>query len=188
MLRDVIAFVATAFLLAGCASPQTQAPATATPAAVGSPTPSTFTDPFAYCAAVGTMDKPDTRYTGTPVPDAIISGFKQAAGLQSSTEADDQFRKSTIWRCMDGKVYACNFGANLQCDAQADTNKAPTPAMNDFCSAKPNSDFIPLSVVGHSSIYSWKCVQGAAQVLDQVDQPDARGFLSRIWYPLQPSP
>jgi len=26
-----------------------------------SPTPSTYTDPFAYCAAVGTIDAPDAR-------------------------------------------------------------------------------------------------------------------------------
>lgn len=188
MVRSILAIAAAVFVLASCASPLAQPAVTATPAPVGSPTPSTFTDPFAYCATVGTVDKPDARYAGAPVPDAIISGFKEAAGLVSSTEPDDQFRKSTIWRCMDGKVYACNFGANLQCDSQAETNKTPTQAMSDFCSANPNSDFIPLSVVGHSSIYSWKCVNGAAEVLDQVDQPDARGFLSRIWYPLHPSP
>ncbi len=184
MLRPISACLAAAIGLAGCATlkPPATVPSLAYPNA------STFTDPFVYCAAVGTVDTPDARYIGTPVPDAVINGFKQAAGLQSSIEPEDQFRRSTLWRCMDGKVYACNFGANLECDARADTSKTPTQAMNDFCSAHPNSDFIPLNIVGHASIYSWKCVSGAAEILDQVDQPDARGFLHHIWYPLQPAP
>src|SRR5512140_1191340 len=73
-------------------------------AAPSAKAPVSFTDPFAYCAAVGTIDKPDVRYTGPQVPDAIISGFKKAAGLEASTEPSDVFKKATIWRCMASKV------------------------------------------------------------------------------------
>jgi hypothetical protein len=31
-------------------------------------------DPFAYCAAVETIDTPDGRYSGAKMPDAIIQG------------------------------------------------------------------------------------------------------------------
>ncbi len=156
------------------------------PTATNTPAAAAFTDPFAYCAAVGTLDKPDSRYAGTPVPDAVINGFKKAAGLEASTEPMDMMRKSTIWRCMGGKVYACNFGANLPCDSKANTDKTPTQAMGEYCTANPNSDFIPMSVTGHDTVYSWHCVNNTAGVLDQTSQVDAAGYIQQIWYPIEP--
>ena len=158
------------------------------PAPVATSTTVSFSNPFAYCAAVGTVDVPDARYTGEKIPDQIIAGFKQAAGMQSSTEPMDMLKQTTIWRCMGGKVYACNYGANLPCDSKADTAKTPTQAMQDYCRANPDSDFIPMSVTGHSIIYSWHCDQDTAHVLDQIGKVDAAGYLQQIWYPIQPTP
>jgi hypothetical protein len=174
-------------LLAGCAS-QPAATGTALPAptANASQTPETFVDPFAYCAAVGTVDSPDARYTGAAVPDAIIAGYKKAAGLEASTEPAEMFRKTTIWRCMAGTLYACNFGANLPCDSRADTNKTPSPAISDYCQANPDAEFIPMSVTGHTTVYSWHCSQSTPGVADQLTQVDAAGYLADIWYPLAP--
>lgn len=151
-------------------------------------TSKTFTDPFAYCAAVRDIDKPDARYAGEPVPDAIVNGFKQAAGLSASTEALDVLKKTTIWRCMDGKAYACNFGANLPCDSRADTNQTPTAEMKDYCAANPGSDFIPMSVTGHATIYSWHCINDSPQMLEQIAHVDAAGYLASIWYEIRPLP
>jgi hypothetical protein len=151
------------------------------------PAAETFSDPFAYCAAVGTIDTPDTRYTGEQVPDVIIDGFKQAAGLTESDESQDMFRQTTIWRCMDGQVVACNFGANLPCDSKADTATEPTQEMKDYCSQNPGADAIPMSVTGHATIYSWGCQDSTPAILEQVDQADAAGYLSRIWYALEPA-
>ncbi len=168
---------------------QVPAPPTVNPeagfAATGTSAPTTFTDPFAYCASVGTLDTPDARYVGTPVPDAIINGYKQAAGLQSSTEPLDVFRKTTIWRCMGGKVVVCNFGANLPCDSKANTDKTPSPEMSDFCKANPDSDIVPMSVTGHDTLYNWRCTNGSPEILNQIDQADAQGYLQRIWYPIE---
>ncbi len=161
-------------LAAGCARP------------LAAPAAQNYSDPFQYCAAIGTINAPDARYTGQAVPDTVIDGFKQAAGLAQSDEPQDTFRQSTIWRCMDGKVYACNFGANLPCDSKADTTKEPTQAMKDFCTQNPGADAIPMSVTGHATIYSWGCQAGTPVVLEQFDQPDGAGYLSRIWYALQP--
>jgi hypothetical protein len=146
----------------------------------------TYSDPFAYCAAVGTIDAPDARYSGPEISDEIVNGFIAAAGLQASTEPMDMFQKTTIWRCMDGQVYACNFGANLPCDSKANTDKDPTPEMADFCKANPESDFIPMYVTGHDTIYSWRCASGAAELLEQIAQVDAAGYLANIWYPIAP--
>jgi hypothetical protein len=125
-----------------------------------------LSDPFAYCTAVGTVDSPGNPYVGPKTPDAVVMGFKAAAGLESSTEPMDVLRQTTVWRCMGGKVYACNFGANLPCDSKADTS----------------------SVTGHATIYSWHCVGRGAATLEQIDQADAAGYLKRIWYQIAPSP
>jgi hypothetical protein len=187
-LHHVLAAAGLALLngVTACSSPVQ--PSSATLATTGAPTASAFTDPFAYCAAVGTVDTPGAHYTGTAVPDSIISGYKQAAGLTSSTEPQDQLRQSTIWRCMDGKVYACNFGADLPCDSKADTNSTPSPYVEDYCKVKPNSDFIPMSVTGHATVYSWRCIDGTAHAGSPVSPIDSRGFLQSIWYPIQPGP
>ncbi len=161
---------------------------TAAPGASSTTPPAGFTDPFAYCAAVGTIDSPDARYMGPTVPDEIINGFKKAAGLEASSEPSDVFKKTTIWRCMAGKVYACNFGANLPCDSKADTNKVPTQEMMDYCTANPGSDFIPMSVTGHATVYSWRCTQAKAELVQQIATVDAQGYLASIWYLLQPNP
>jgi hypothetical protein len=169
-------------------SPQVKAteagtqPPTANPASVQK----TYSDPFAYCAAIGTIDSPDARYSGPQISDEIINGYKLAARLEASSEPMDMFRKTTIWRCMDKRVYACNFGANLPCSSKANVDKTPSPEMGDFCKANQNSEFIPMSVTGHDTIYSWHCVQGTPGVLDQIEKVDAAGYLAGIWYPIEP--
>lgn len=146
-----------------------------------------YSDPFAYCAAVGTIDSPDARYTGPQISDEIINGYITAAGLEASTEPMEIFKKTTIWRCMDNQVYACNYGANLPCSSKANTDKTPSPEMEDYCKANGDSDFIPMSVTGHSTIYSWHCVKGTPELLDQIEKVDAAGYLAQIWYPIAPN-
>ena len=89
-MKRVLWIVLVVLIAAGCSS-----------------APKTYDDPFAYCAAVGTQDAPDARYTGEAVPDSVISGYLQAAGLSGSTEPIDVLRQSTTWRCMDGSVMCC---------------------------------------------------------------------------------
>ena len=180
---------ALTMMVAACSSQVPEAAlAPSSALATTTPTTKTFTDPFSYCAAVGTIDTPDARYTGTQVPDEIINGFKEAAGLEASTEPTDMFKKTTIWRCMDNKVYACNFGANLPCNSKANTDETPSQAMKDYCIANPDSDFIPMSVTGHSTIYSWHCIKDTPKLLDQIENVDAAGYLAQIWYEIKPNP
>lgn len=147
-----------------------------------SPTQEGYNDPFAYCAAIGTIDTPDARYTGLQINDEIIDGYKTAAGLGSSTEPMEMFKKTTIWRCMNNRVYACNFGANLPCSSKANTDRTPSPAIKDYCKTNPDSDFIPMSVTGHETIYSWHCAKDAPEVLDRIEKVDVAGYLANIWY------
>jgi hypothetical protein len=94
------------------------APAAST--APGSGPQAQFGDPFAYCAVLGTIDAPDSRYTGPKVPEVVAQGLKKA------------------------------FGA---------------PA-----------------------VYEWTCAKDMPEVVRQFTQPDARGFLSNIWYAISPNP
>ena len=188
LLPWILPSVLVMIVVACSPKPGTVAPESSPPSPTNTSTVGSFTDPFAYCAAVGTVDTPDIRYTGTPIPDQIIIGFKKAAGLEASTEPIEMFKKTTIWRCMNSKVYACNFGANLPCDSKANTDRTPSQAVEDYCKANPNSQVIPMSVTGHDTIYSWRCVEDNPQLLEQIGQVDAAGYLAQIWYAIEPSP
>lgn len=147
--------------------------------------PKTFSDPFAYCAAVGQINAPDARYTGPKMSDALFKDYLTAAKLDVNMQYPDQFKQMTIWRCMDHKVYACNFGANIPCDSKANTDKTPTQALTEFCKANPNTDVIPMAVTGHNVIYSWHCKGDVPEIVEQLDTVDAAGYQSSFWVALQ---
>ena len=146
-----------------------------------------FSDPFAYCSAVGTIDTPDSRYIGPPVPEVMAQALKKAFGASADVPLD-VFITGTSWRCMGGKVYACNVGANLPCSEKADTSSTPLPGMINWCRENPNADVIPALASGRATVYEWRCTHGTPTIVRQVAQPDARGFLSHIWYTISPSP
>ena len=144
----------------------------------------TYNDPFAYCQAVGTIDAPDARYTGPQVPEIIAQGLRNAFNTPNTPL--DIYMRGTFWRCMNGKVYACNVGANLPCGSKANTDRTPTEALVDFCEQNANADVIPMYVTGRETAYEWKCTNGAPEIVRQLVQPDERGFLSNIWYEISP--
>lgn len=188
-------------LLAACSSPTPAAPPPVTvvqtpPTAAPTPTQASAptggaanpgsADPFAYCAMVGSIDAPDARYTGPQVPDAVLSGLIQAAQI-SPTRPKDVLAQSSFWRCMNGKVYACTVGANLPCQEKADTSKTASAAVNDFCKANPASGSIPAAVTGRATVYDWKCANGKPEIVKQMFDPDARGFIADFWYEIAPT-
>lgn len=153
-------------------------------AACGAGGQSSYADPFAYCSAVGTVDTPDARYTGAKLPDDVAQGLQVAMGLPTGMPPPP-IADNSYWRCMDGKVYACTVGANLPCMEKASTDSNPTNEMKDYCKANPASNFIPMAVTGHATVYEWRCSNGTPEVASQMVTPDARGFLSNIWYEIQ---
>ncbi len=144
-----------------------------------------FRTPFAYCAAVGTIDAPDARYVGPAVPDAVARGLQKAFGVASS-EPLVGFERGTTWRCMDGAVYACNVGANLPCGDKPPRDPQPTEAMRTWCAENRGSDFIPMYVTGHATVYEWSCVGTVPKRGKQTEQLDARGFVTSIWHRIEP--
>ena len=61
-------------------------------AATASPGQSLYNDPFAYCAAVGTVDAPDRRYNGPQMPDSVIQGLIRKGVV--SADAPSEFKKN----------------------------------------------------------------------------------------------
>ena len=108
---------------------------TSAPASTASAT--TYSDPFAYCTATGTIDTPDARYAGPKVPDKVAKALQKATG--AAPDAPLNIFQNSYWRCMNGKVYGCFVGANLPCTAKADLSRTPTTEETDFCKANPNA-------------------------------------------------
>lgn len=144
-----------------------------------------YHDPFAYCAAVGTVDAPDARYTGPALPTVIARGLQQAFGV-ASTEPLAPFERGTSWRCMDGAVYACNVGANLPCDAKPVADPQPSDGLRAYCKDDPDADFVPMYVTGHDTLYAWSCAGGAPRRGARTGELDARGYLASIWHRITP--
>jgi hypothetical protein len=179
-------FLVVVLFIEGCSPHASQS--TSTPsqpsAAMATPAQSLYSDPFAYCAAVATLDAPDARYNGPEMPSAIIEGLIQQGIV--SADAPPEFQKAAVWRCMNGQVWVCHFGANLPCLDKANISQIPTSEMEDFCKANPTADNIPVAVTGRATVYEWKCAAGNPEVIRQVFQVDPQEYLADFWYELAP--
>jgi hypothetical protein len=145
-----------------------------------------FDDPFAYCAAVGTIDAPDARYTGPALPETVARGLQAAVGPSAGASGEPP-PGNWIWRCMAGEVYACTFGANLPCAEKADTRTEPPAGVTEFCRANPGAEVIPMAVTGRATVFEWRCADEGPDIVRQFAEPDAAGFLAHIWYPIEPA-
>src|SRR5258708_5504678 len=104
-------------------------------------------DPFAYCARVGTVDKPSRSFSPTPVPAMLEPYLRPAFGLKAGTPLPPT---SAYWRCMDRAVWVCVVGANLPCDAKADVHETNAGA-EAFCRQNPKAVFAPAYAAGHET-------------------------------------
>lgn len=153
--------------------------AAATPETPSAQPADRFSDPFAYCAAVTTVNVPDARYTGDPVPPEIVQKLHRVSGGQGAVP--DWMPQTVQWRCMDGKVFACTIGANLPCSEKADTSQTPTIALREFCSQHPNQP----ARAEKNSVYVWTCAGAIPTIERQWTEADAAGFIAKIWYQIE---
>lgn len=135
----------------------------------------TYSDPVPYCKAVGRIDKPDARYAGPKLPEWMAKKLN----LQP-----DQ-GKMMEWRCANGAVLACLYGANIPCDSKANTSTTPTSAISDYCQQNPNSTFVPAYITGHDTSVSWSC-QGRRPVAANSQPLDAQGYVKAFWHRVAP--
>ncbi len=135
----------------------------------------TYSDPVAYCKAVGTIDKPDARYTGPKLP----------AWMAKQLNMQPDQAKLMEWRCAGGAVLACQYGANIPCDSKAVTSQKPTQPIIDYCKQNPGSDFVPMFVTGHDTTVSWAC-HGSTPAVIHSAQVDAQGYQTTYWHKVSP--
>jgi hypothetical protein len=113
-----------------------------------------------------------------PIPAALVPKARQLFGFSADTPSA-YIQKGTSFRCMEGKVWLCNIGANLVCGkANASRKSAGASA---FCKENPGSDVVPMVATGHDTIYEWKCVGAKAVISKQVETVDPRGFITENW-------
>jgi len=119
---------------------------------------STWDDPFAYCAAIGTVDGPDRRYAGPASTPAIGAAFASPT-------------RAPRWRCLNGALLACTAATDAACD--------PTPSVAQMiahCTANPDAK----NMVAPSG--TWSCRGTRPEIpLGQAWPVDARGFLPGAW-------
>jgi hypothetical protein len=128
--------------------------------------------PQSICASIGTDD------ALRPLPPSLVGAAIKAFGYTGMTAAEVE--RLTVFRCMDGAVLMCSWGANLAC-GKAETSTS-LPAASNWCEANQNASSIPAYVTGHDSIYQWSCHNGEA-VADNPAPLDARGFFQSNWLP-----
>ena len=135
----------------------------------------TFKDPVNYCKAVGTIDKPDARYTGPKLPGWMAKDLNLKTNQSKYME----------WRCANGVVLACVYGANIPCDSKANTSEKPTSAIVDYCRQNPDSMFVPMVVTGHETTVSWAC-HGSNPTVIRSAEVDAQGYAKAYWKVVSP--
>lgn len=146
------------------------------------PEPLPAADPFAYCAAVGTIARPAGFAQDTGMPEPIIQAMI-GAGLVAA-DTPPAFQNNAVWRCMNNSVWVCLFGANLPCLEKADLTKEPGPEEEEFCRTNPAAAIIPAAVTGRATVYEWGCRGGKPEVVRQLFRSDPEGYLADFWYQL----
>jgi hypothetical protein len=163
-------------LASACAAATSQGAPEPTPVDAAA---TSFLDPYAYCAAVGTIDTPDEQYAGPDMPESVVQGLIEQGIV--SDDAPPAFQNNAVWRCMDGQVWACHFGANLPCEEKANTSRTPSQEMEAFCEENPAADTMPAAVTGRATVYEWTCAEGKPEAGRQLFQADPQGFLADFW-------
>jgi hypothetical protein len=132
-------------------------------------------DPIKYCASVGTDD--EVR----PIPPGLAPQALRLFYL--APVAPEQVQRSTVYRCLDGAAWLCNYGANLIC-AKADASRVSSGA-ESYCRENPGSEAVPMAATGHATIYSWECIGDKARIRGSPVAVDSRGFIANQWKRLQ---
>ena len=126
------------------------------------------------CRSIGTEE------TLRPIPQSLVPVAKRVFRLRV---ADQQVRRSTVFRRADGHILLCNYGANLPCGkANADHR---LPQAEAWCREHADTDFIPRYILPIGNIYNWRCAAGTPVIVAQVETIDPRGFVARYWKPAE---
>ncbi len=140
-----------------------------------------YGDPPAYCRVYGTIDAPDSHYTG-PIPDWMMATYFSSQEIAAFRDGRQPFY-GIAWRCVDGAVLVCRNAQTPSC-MRAGTDRTPSPAMREFCKDPQNSAaaVIPRVVTGTARMlaYDWVC-RGTEPAIAKQTPLDAQGFVAADW-------
>jgi hypothetical protein len=95
------------------------------------------------CARIGNDDRI------RPISAGLVPQARRL--FEISADAPSAFvQKTTTFRCMEGKIWLCNYGANLVC-GKANVSRISAGA-RDFCRQNPGSYVVPMAATGHDTI------------------------------------
>jgi hypothetical protein len=109
-------------------------------------------------------------------------------GTHAPADSSPEFFEHAAWRCDQGKVLACSYGANIPCDSKANTSRVPGPGAKEFCRENPGADVVPAVATGHATVFAWRCKGKRPVIVRQVLKVDRRGFPSAFWHVVTPPP
>lgn len=133
---------------------------------------STYTEPMAYCRAVGSFDDwgGGQSYRGDREP-GWLRGYMRATTDQR-----------VVWRCMGGQMLACLYESDPECSARSDLAGPPT-ILREFCRDNPGSH-ANTTMVDQYLAHEWVC-RGRTPVIRvrrSTTDLDARGFQRDQWH------
>jgi hypothetical protein len=134
--------------------------------------PAAAESPAQYCQRVVNDDALQTP------PDSLMPVVRKLFAV-----GEGYPREATRYRCAEGNVMVCIVGANLPC-GKADT-RTDLPAATEWCQTNRDSDFIPMAVTGHDTMYNWRCANGIATISGKAGEIDDRGFFVDYWKKLK---
>jgi hypothetical protein len=133
-------------------------------------------DVQSLCARIGNDDHVRS------IPASLVPQARGLFGFSADTPSAS-IKESTSFRCMNGNVWLCNYGANLVC-GKANTSRM-SAGVAEFCRQNPGTDLVPMAATGHDTIYEWKCVGNEARISRQTARVDPRGFITENWKELE---
>jgi hypothetical protein len=143
-------------------------------AAISFASPGFPESPAALCVRLGTDD------TLRPIPGSLTPDVNRLFHARMSARVAVG---TTVYRCEEGRVLVCSWGANLPC-GKANTSRT-VPGATDWCRQNPDAAFIPAFATGHDTIYEWRCHGSVAIPARQTSTVDSRGFIAMYWKPLK---
>jgi hypothetical protein len=123
-----------------------------------------------------TCSRLDTDDALHPIPASLVPEVNALfhARMPAAVAVD-----TTVFRCAEGHVLVCTTGANLPC-GKANTSRTSAGAV-EWCRDNADAAFVPAAATGHDTIYQWRCRNGAPEIVRQVNDVDARGFVAPYW-------
>ena len=129
--------------------------------------------PADQCARLGTDD------TLRPIPSSLTPDVNRLFHARMSTQVATD---TTVYRCAEGRMLICSWGANLPC-GKANTSRTSRGA-TEWCGQNPDVGFVPAFATGHDTIYEWRCQGRVAIPARQTSTVDSRGFIAMYWKPV----